>query len=550
MKKAVWLAVIVVWTLLPAFAEENVDLSVIHRIKEEAFKTSKVMDHLFFLTDVYGPRLTGSPNFNAAADWAIRRLTEYGLVQAKLEKWGPFGRSWSCTRFSAQLLEPGYAPLIGIPLAWCPGTNGPVSGEPIIAPIWWHNVPPKKIEEEQQKFFQKYRGKLRGKMVMLSPSKQPELPKAPASKRLAESDLGEQARAPEPILPPPLYDPFDPNFPDDPKQLEAFFTHAPWSVQNEFFERLRKINAKLGKFLSDEGVLVVLTSDDRGDSGTVFGERAGSWDPKDPVPPPAIVLTAEHYNRIARLITKKVPVRVQVDLETKFNEEPQASNLTAEIPGGKRKDELVMVGGHLDSWTGGTGATDNAAGCAVVMEAVRILKGLDLKLDRTVRLALWSGEEQGLLGSKEYVKQHFGNPETMVLLPEHAKLSGYFNLDNGSGKVRGVYLQNNDAMRPLFEAWLAPFKDMGVTTISIRNTGGTDHLPFDAVGLPGFQFIQDPLEYGTRTHHSNMDVYDHVQASDLMQASAVLASVVYQAATRDSMLPRKPLPKPSPKNRE
>jgi Zn-dependent M28 family amino/carboxypeptidase len=235
---------------------------------------------------------------------------------------------------------------------------------------------------------------------------------------------------------------------------------------------------------------------------------------------------------------------VLVDLEAKFNDAPEVSNVTAEIPGGKRKDELVMLGAHLDSWTGGTGATDNAAGCAVVMEVVRIFKALDLKLDRTVRLGLWGGEEQGLLGSREYVKQHFGDPETMTLKSEYSKLSGYFNLDNGSGKIRGVYLQNNDAMRPLFEAWLAPFKDLGVTTISIRNTGGTDHLSFDAVGLPAFQFIQDPLEYGTRTHHSNMDVYDHVQASDLMQASAVLASVVYYAATRDAMLPRKPLPKP------
>jgi carboxypeptidase Q len=241
-------------------------------------------------------------------------------------------------------------------------------------------------------------------------------------------------------------------------------------------------------------------------------------------------------------------VQVQADIEVEFPPESQdAVNLIGEIPGNSKRDEIVMLGAHFDSWIGGTGATDNAAGSAVVMEAARILKALDLQMDRTVRLALWSGEEEGLLGSKAYVKDHFADPETMVLKDEHKKLAGYFNLDNGSGKIRGVYLQDNDAMRPVFDAWLAPFRDLGVSTVSIRNTGGTDHLSYDAVGLPGFQFIQDPLEYSTRTHHSNMDVYDHVQPSDLMQASAVMASVVYDAAMRSEMLPRKPLPKPQPK---
>jgi len=216
----------------------------------------------------------------------------------------------------------------------------------------------------------------------------------------------------------------------------------------------------------------------------------------------------------------------------------------AEIPGGAKADEVVMVGAHLDSWHAGTGATDNASGCAVAMEAVRILKALDLKLDRTVRLALWSGEEQGIFGSRGYVRKHYGDAVTMELRPEHETFSGYFNLDNGSGKIRGVYLQENDMMRPIFSAWLAPFADLGVGTISIRNTGGTDHLSFDAVGLPGFQFIQDPLDYGSRTHHSNVDVYDHAVPADLMQASAVMASVLYNAANREERLPRKPLPRP------
>jgi Zn-dependent M28 family amino/carboxypeptidase len=259
-------------------------------------------------------------------------------------------------------------------------------------------------------------------------------------------------------------------------------------------------------------------------------------------------VTQEQYNRMVRLLNRNVPVRVRVDLQAEISKENvDAYNIVGEIPGGAKKDQLVMIGGHFDSWHTGTGATDNGAGSAVMIEVMRILKTLDLKLDRSVRIALWSGEEEGLLGSEAYVKEHFGNPETMQLTEQHSKLSGYFNLDNGSGKVRGVYLQGNDAMRPVFDTWLAPFRDMGVGTISIRNTGGTDHLSFDAVGLPGFQFIQDPLDYGTLTHHSDLDTLGHVQAPDLMQAAAVIASVVYDAANRPEMLPRKELPKPWPK---
>jgi len=234
-------------------------------------------------------------------------------------------------------------------------------------------------------------------------------------------------------------------------------------------------------------------------------------------------------------------------VRSRIIEEPADSfNVLADIPGGAKKGELVMLGAHLDSWHGGTGATDNASGSAVVMEAVRILKTLGFKMDRTVRMALWSAEEQGLLGSRAYVKEHFADRETMQLKAEHSRLSAYFNFDNGSGKIRGIYLQNNDMVRPIFEAWLKPFHDLGATTVAIRNTTGTDHLSFDAVGLPGFQFIQDPLEYHTRTHHSNMDLTDNTSRSDLMQGAAIMAAFVYHAATRPEMLPRKPLPKPQP----
>ena len=314
----------------------------------------------------------------------------------------------------------------------------------------------------------------------------------------------------------------------------------------DYWERSDRVFDSLNKFLREEGAVAVLRTDKRGAGGMVFSEAASSQSPNAPIPPPTIVLAPEHFNRLWRLIEKGVTVEVELSLAVSFIDSPRTANVVAEIPGGSKKVEVVMLGGHLDSWHAGTGATDNGAGCAVVLEAFRILKALDLKMDRTVRLALWSGEEQGLYGSRAYVREHFADPVTMAVKPEHARLCGYFNLDNGSGKIRGVHLQGNDMMRPLFEAWFAPFKDLGAGTISIRDTGGTDHLSFDEVGLPGFQFIQDPLDYSSRTHHSELDVYDHAEPGDLMQASAIMASLVYNAANRPEMLPRKPLPKPLP----
>ncbi len=311
---------------------------------------------------------------------------------------------------------------------------------------------------------------------------------------------------------------------------------------------MTEIAARRAKFFHDEGVAAVLTTSGGDRDGLVFAQAAGPYDAKNELAPPTFAVSAEQYNRLVRLLDMKVAAQLRVNLEADSSATNQeAFNIVGEIPGGAKKDELIMIGAHFDSWHSGTGATDNAAGSAVMIEVMRILKALNLKLDRTVRIALWSGEEQGLFGSKAYVKQHFGDPQTMKLGAEHAKLSGYFNLDNGSGKVRGVYLQGNDAMRPVFDRWLAPFRDEGVSTISIRNTGGTDHLSFDAVGLPGFQFIQDPLDYESETHHSTMDTFDHAQAADLMQAAAVIATVVYDAANRPEMLPRKELPKPQAK---
>jgi Zn-dependent M28 family amino/carboxypeptidase len=286
----------------------------------------------------------------------------------------------------------------------------------------------------------------------------------------------------------------------------------------------------------------------RGDGGTLFVQapQGVSRDPKGPAEPPQLTLAVEQYGRIWRTLEKKIPVTLTIDVENRFfDNDLNAFNIVGEIPGGDKADEIVMLGAHFDSWHTGTGATDNAAGSAVMMEAMRILKTSGVKLRRTVRIGLWGGEEQGLLGSKEYVKAHFGDPETMQLKPEHAKLSGYFNVDNGTGAIRGVYLQGNEAIAPIFQAWMEPFKNVGMTTLAIRNTGGTDHLSFDAVGLPGFQFIQDAVEYDSRTHHSNMDVYERVQSQDMMRNAVIVATFVYETANRDEKLPRKPLPKPA-----
>jgi carboxypeptidase Q len=505
---------------VPAFlaAQEPVDLAVVNRIKAEAFQNSQVMDTAFYLTDVYGPRLTGSPGLKKAGDWAVARMNQWGLSNPHTEAWGPFGRGWQNVRFSAHLRTPEYAPLIGFARPWSPGTKGLVSGEPILAPI------------HTEADFAKWKGKLRGKMVMTGEYRALLPQVASTYKRLDAADL-ERIAAVDPSVPRPPID----------------------------MGPRRRLRNAINRFLADEGVLLTIVPSSKRDTanaaelnpltegGTVFGNQSGSADPKDPPSPPSASLSTEHYDRIARLLEHKIPVTVEFDIENQFFDSPTDSfNVIAEIPGTTKPDEIVMVGGHIDSWSFATGATDNGAGTAVAMEVVRILKALNLKMDRTVRVGLWSGEEQGLLGSRGYVAQHFGDTQTMTVKPEQAKVSGYFNLDGGTGKIRGVYLQNNDMMRPVFEAWLAPFKDMGVTTVTSRDTGSTDHVSFDAIGIPGFEFIQDPVEYGYRTHHSNMDTYDRLQAADLMQASAVMATVVYQAATRPGMLPRKPLPRPRP----
>jgi carboxypeptidase Q len=527
------------------------DLLVVGRIKNEAFENSQVMDTLEYLTDQYGPRLTVSADWREAADWAMKRLEGYGVENVRLEKWGTPGRSWSLKKASLEMLVPRYSALVAAPLAWSDVTHGLRTGDVILARYGSGRrvLDPAKAAEELDKFMAEWKGKLKGKIVLLSLVRRVDPAAKPLFQRYTSQELSEMAEAPAPLPKVPV-DLKNLKFPesDDIQELIRFNASLPPWVREQFRKKREAVAAKRARFFKDEGAVAIINSDQRAHDGLLFAEAAGPYDANDTLAVPTFVVTQEQYNRMVRLIERKVPVKVRVELEAEISKDNQdAYNIIGEIPGGVKKDELIMIGGHFDSWHTGTGATDNGAGSAVMIEALRILKTLNLKLDRTVRIALWSGEEEGLLGSKAYVKEHFGDPETMKLTEQHARLAGYFNLDNGSGKIRGVYLQGNDAMRPVFDGWLSAFKDQGVSAISIRNTGGTDHLSFDAVGLPGFQFIQDPLDYGTLTHHSDMDTFDHVQAPDLMQAAAVIATVVYDAANRPEMLPRKELPKAWPK---
>ena len=509
---------------------EKVDLETITRIRYEGFHNSKVMDLATGLMDSIGERLTGSPNMKRANEWTRDKLTEFGLSNAHLEAWGPFGRGWANQYVNVRMTAPDVTPLIVYAKAWTPGTNGVVSGKCIRANI------------EDKKDFDKYRGKLAGMIVSFGPNAEvkpiTELP----YERLTDDALAKIGEYQIPGERPP-------------------FRFAEMLRRRQFMK-------DLNQFFADEKVLGVIDHS-RGTSGggTVFVQSGGSYKPGETTTVPQLTMASEHWNRIARLLDQKKEVSLELNVANAFyDDDAMQYDTIAEIPGTEKKDEVVMLGAHLDSWHAGTGATDNGAGSIVMMEAVRILRALDIKPRRTIRIGLWSGEEEGLLGSQGYVEKHFGSRPPMddpnmkgvptllrreagpvTVKPEQAKVSAYFNVDNGTGKIRGVYLQENEAVAPIFEAWMKPFKDLGMTTLTMRNTGGTDHLSFDAVGIPGFQFIQDPIEYETRTHHSNMDVYDRLQPEDLKQISVIVASFVYDAAMRDQMLPRKPIEGPLPK---
>jgi len=578
----------------PAVSDE-----VISRIKAEGMEKSQVMATLSYLSDVIGPRLTGSPNLKRANEWTKDKMTEWGLQYAHLEPWGPFGRGWSLEKFSAQIVSPQNIPLIAFPKAWSPGLRGPYTGEVVY------------IDANTEADLAKYHGQLRGAIVLNSPVRELKAHfEAPGSRftdaellAKANQEAGQPGRRPGAGGPGTGPGRFQ-GGPGGPGTGPG----GPGRFQGGAGQQFALAGRKY-RFYQDEGVALVVDASRTGDGGTLFvqsatvpppagapaaapnragaqpqspagapaagpngagaqqpdpaapgagrGRRAGGragagprrvspWDKDAPKIVPQIVMATEHYNRLVRMLQQGEKLRMNVELAVKFYDtDLMAYNTVAEIPGSDLKDEVVMLGAHMDSWHSGTGATDNGAGCAVCMEAVRILKALNLQPRRTIRVALWSGEEEGLMGSRAYVAQHFGargaNGE-IERKPDYEKFTSYFNLDNGTGKVRGIYLQGNDAARPIFTEWLSPFKDMGASTVTIANTGGTDHQSFDGIGLPGFQFIQDTIEYDTRTHHSNQDVYDRAQADDLKQASVIMAAFVYNAAMRDEKLPRKPAP--------
>ncbi len=525
---------------------QDTALDTIHRIKTEAFDNSKVMRHLAYISDRYGPRLTGSPEFNEAAEWAMARLREYGVANVHEEKWGPFGRSWSIESYSVEMTAPRYSHLVAAPLAWSEPTKGPESGDVLFAPYLSGNIfDIKKNKDAFERYRQQWHGKLKGKIVLVSEISQPKPVTRPIFRRYTDAELAEIAKAPEPAVRRNV--PIDEvKVPDDPEEAGKYFQSLSSATMDQLIDEYFKLIEQQGKFFHDEGVMAVIRADNRAHEGLIFVEQAGSHKSSEAMAPASFIVTEEQYSRMTRLLEDKQPVAMRVNLAAKISQnDVDGQNIVGEIPGQKKPDEVVMIGAHFDSWHSGTGANDNGAGSAVMIEVMRILKALDLKMDRTVRIGLWSGEEEGLYGSKAYVQAHFADPKTMQLKPEHAKLDAYLNLDNGSGRIRGIYLEGNDAARPAFEHFMQPFRDLGVTTTTLKSTGGTDHLSFDAVGLPGFQFIQDPLDYGTVVHHSDIDTYSHAVPEDLMQASAVIAALAYEIANRETSIPRKPLPKPS-----
>jgi hypothetical protein len=515
-----------------ALAQERLSqetLDTISKIRYEGFRNSKIMDLATGLFDQIGPRLTGSPNMKKANEWTRDKLKEFGLENAKLEPWSPFGRGWSNEYSNVRMLSPDVATFIAYPKAWTPGTDGPVRGQAV------------RVVIRGPQDLARYKGKLAGKIVILGEDAEVKPSTEPLYERYNQKTLGE---------------------------LEQYQIPAERDVTRlREFQMRARIQRQINKFFDDEKVLALIDHS-RGaiNGGTVFVQQGGSYKVGQTAGTPQLTMATEQWNRIARILAAKKDVELEINIKNTFYEDAMTQwNTTAEIPGTDKKDELVMVGAHLDSWHAGTGATDNGAGTIVMMEAMRILKALGIRPRRTIRIGLWSGEEQGLLGSQWYVSQHFAtrpdstDPErkgdpTIIRRdagpiekkPEQAKVSVYFNVDNGTGKIRGVYTQENAAVEPIFDVWMKPFRDLGMDTLTMRNTGGTDHLSFDAAGIPGFQFIQDPIEYDTRTHHSNMDVYDRLQPDDLKQMAVIVASFVYMAAQRDQMFPRKPIEAPLP----
>lgn len=498
---------------LTAQSPTTTDNDIADVIKKHGLENSQVMDIASYITDVLGQRLTGSTGLKNANDWAKSKLTEMGMKNSRLQQWGPFGRGWDMTHFEMHAEAPTYWPIIAYPKAWSSSSKG--SGEVIY-------LNATTLEE-----LNNYKGKLSGKFVMIEDIREVKEAFEATAKRHDSESLLNLANATQPV----------------PRERRRFGGNAS-AVE---------LRAATWKLLESEKPLAILDRSRKGDLGTVFvsGARTAEGSARDngKYVVPQITVAIEHYNRIFRMLEKGLPVTLSVDSQSKYtNPNGMENNVIAEIPGTDLKDEVVMFGAHYDSWHAGTGATDNGSGSAVMMEVARILietiKETGIQPRRTLRIGLWTGEEQGLHGSRNYISQTYANAgETSrsiaSLKPAQKKISGYFNMDNGTGKLRGVYLQGNQAVSPIFREWLKPFHEMGASTLSLSNTGGTDHLAFDAAGIPGFQFIQEPISYSTKTHHSNMDNFDHLVADDLKQAATIIAYFVWQTSQRDEKLPRK-----------
>jgi len=522
----------------------------INTIKAEGLQRSKVMELASWLTDVYAPRLTGSPMSQKAADWTVAKLKEFGLVNVKIEPWvnrNGFERGWTNDKFYLAAVAPEKFPIPGTPTAWTPGTDGLVSGEVVL------------VTATAEADLAAYKGKLKGKWVLTQAAPDVAAYWKPQATRHTAEELAALEAWPAP----------QPEFGVTPPGGRAGGPGAPAPAGPPAGGRgAMGAMAARAAFFKAEGVLGTFTTAPRGHGiYTVGGNRAA--DPAATLP--AVAIAAEHYGRIARMLAKNIPVTIEADIRNTFHPNPPVFNIVGDLPGMDKADEIVMLGGHFDTWHAATGAADNGVGVAAMMEAMRILKTSGVKLRRTVRIGLWGGEEQGLLGSREYVAQHFASRQPvpaapgapaaqpaqagppaggrggfgpqgpLELKPDYEKFSVYFNIDNGTGALRGIYLQGNDAAAPIFREWMEPFRSLGMTTVTIRNTGGTDHQAFDAVGLPGFQFIQDEVEYSTMTHHTNLDYYERLQPGDVQKMATIAAGFAYLAANRDEKMPRKPL---------
>jgi len=510
-----------------AFAQktEKIDTAIVSKIKKEGLEHSQVLEIINLLTDVHGPRLTNSPGYRKAAEYAKATLESWGLSNAHFDQWDEdFGRGWFLKKFSLQNLGPVYFPVIAYPKAWSPGIKGIVQGDAIYLDV--------KTEAD----LEKYKGKLKGKIVLFSATVPVKPGFKPDATRFGDSTLLTLANA-------GVEEPFDTRRFQQMMQGQQL-TYLKWELcQKE--GAVAVLEASPGARLED-GTILVGAATVPYPSSVPNDKRLRAQNANVPKILPQIVVADEHYNRMVRQLQKGFPVKLELALETEFTAAAPGFNVIAEIPGTDLKDEVVMIGAHLDSWHAGTGATDNAAGSSVMMEAMRIIKSLGVSPRRTIRIGLWGGEEQGLLGSRSYVKRTLGERldksapyDSIQLKPAAEKFSVYFNMDNGTGKYRGVYLQNNEAVRSVFRDWMKPFEKMGATTLTYKNTGSTDHVPFDNIGLPGFQFIQDPIEYSSRTHHTSMDVFDKVVEADLKHNAVMTAAFAWLAANRDELIPRK-----------